>query len=185
MASLLVDMNLSIHWIPLLRAAGHQAVHWSEVGDPRAPDQALMCWAAAHGYTVFTHDLDQRHSGALPQRAARRDWAPGALCAQDLCRRDRTRGAGGCRRAPGAGEDPAAQPPGLKRCRISEGPPSPPRPHPHRRFDPLGAATSRLELLPQLQAQQAVGLQGGGQARVGESIEQHPVLGRSGAGFAV
>ena len=58
MARLLVDMNLSVHWIPLLRAAGHQAEHWSEVGDPRAPDQALMQWATAHGYAVFTHDLD-------------------------------------------------------------------------------------------------------------------------------
>ena len=42
MARLLVDMNLSTEWIPLLRAAGHEAVHWSEVGDPRAPDGDLM-----------------------------------------------------------------------------------------------------------------------------------------------
>jgi predicted nuclease of predicted toxin-antitoxin system len=42
MARLLVDMNLSTEWIPLLRADGHEAVHWSEVGDPRAPDTALM-----------------------------------------------------------------------------------------------------------------------------------------------
>jgi predicted nuclease of predicted toxin-antitoxin system len=41
-----------------LRAAGHEAVHWSEVGDPRAPDTVLMQWAIAHGYAVFTHDLD-------------------------------------------------------------------------------------------------------------------------------
>ena len=43
---------------PLLRAAGHQAVHWSEVGDPRAPDMVLMQWSIANGYAVFTHDLD-------------------------------------------------------------------------------------------------------------------------------
>jgi len=33
-------------------------VHWSEVGDPRAPDQMLMGWAATHRYAVLTHDLD-------------------------------------------------------------------------------------------------------------------------------
>ena len=58
MARLLVDMNLSTEWIPLLRAAGHEAVHWSEVGDPRAPDTVLMQWAIANSYAVFTHDLD-------------------------------------------------------------------------------------------------------------------------------
>jgi len=41
-----------------LQAAGHEAVHWSEVGDPRAPDTALMQWAVANDYAVFTHDLD-------------------------------------------------------------------------------------------------------------------------------
>ncbi|MEY4808571.1 MAG: hypothetical protein RLZZ206_2960 [Cyanobacteriota bacterium] len=58
MAGLLVDMNLSTEWIPLLQAAGHTAVLWSEVGDPRAPDTVLMQWAIAYDYTVFTHDLD-------------------------------------------------------------------------------------------------------------------------------
>ncbi len=41
-----------------MQAAGHEAVHWSEVGDPRALDTALMRWAIANGYAVFTHDLD-------------------------------------------------------------------------------------------------------------------------------
>ena len=58
MTRLLVDMNLSVEWIPLLTAAGHEAVHWSEVGDPRAPDTALMQWASDNAYAVFTHDLD-------------------------------------------------------------------------------------------------------------------------------
>jgi predicted nuclease of predicted toxin-antitoxin system len=47
MARLLVDMNLSTEWIPFLKAAGHEAVHWSEVGDPRAPDTEQMTWASA------------------------------------------------------------------------------------------------------------------------------------------
>jgi predicted nuclease of predicted toxin-antitoxin system len=58
MARLLLDMNLSTEWIPLLNAAGHEAVHWSAVGDPRAPDTELMTWARSRGYAVFTHDLD-------------------------------------------------------------------------------------------------------------------------------
>lgn len=55
---LLVDMNLSPMWVEALDTAGHQAVHWSKVGNPRAPDTELMAWARAHGYVVFTHDLD-------------------------------------------------------------------------------------------------------------------------------
>lgn len=51
-------MNLSPAWEEFLKARGFDAVHWSSVGDPRAPDAELMAWAAAHGYVLFTHDLD-------------------------------------------------------------------------------------------------------------------------------
>ena len=55
---ILVDMNLSPDWVPVLERHGWAAVHWSAVGDPRAPDLAIMAWAVANGYVVFTHDLD-------------------------------------------------------------------------------------------------------------------------------
>ena len=55
---LLLDMNLSPEWVPLLQAQGWDAVHWSTVGDPRAADRELMDWAVANEYVVFTHDLD-------------------------------------------------------------------------------------------------------------------------------
>ena len=55
---LLVDMNLSPDWVGVLESQGWSAVHWSSIGDPRASDQAIMNWAAHHGYVVFTHDLD-------------------------------------------------------------------------------------------------------------------------------
>ena len=55
---IVVDMNLSVEWIPLLELAGWTAVHWSVVGDPRADDTTIMAWASAHGHVVFTHDLD-------------------------------------------------------------------------------------------------------------------------------
>lgn len=54
----LLDMNLSPVWRPFLEAAGHEALHWSEVGPPDAPDDAIMAWAREHGYIVFTNDLD-------------------------------------------------------------------------------------------------------------------------------
>lgn len=56
--SILVDMNLSAEWVPLLEQAGWPAVHWSSLGPPDAEDRVLMAWAAAHGHAVFTHDLD-------------------------------------------------------------------------------------------------------------------------------
>ncbi len=54
---IVVDMNLSPSWIPLLERAGCEAVHWSEVGDPRAIDVTVMEWARQRGYVLFTHDL--------------------------------------------------------------------------------------------------------------------------------
>ncbi len=46
---ILVDMNLTPSWVPALERHGWSAVHWADVGDPRAAD---------HGYVVFTHDMD-------------------------------------------------------------------------------------------------------------------------------
>ena len=55
---LVVDMNLSPRWVAVLERHGWSAVHWSAVGDPRAPDRVIFDWARAHQYVVFTHDLD-------------------------------------------------------------------------------------------------------------------------------
>jgi predicted nuclease of predicted toxin-antitoxin system len=64
---IVVDMNLSVEWIPLLEQAGWTAVHWSSVGDPRADDATIMAWASAHKHVVFTHDLDFGTALALTQ----------------------------------------------------------------------------------------------------------------------
>jgi predicted nuclease of predicted toxin-antitoxin system len=56
--AIVVDMNLSVEWLPLLAAEGWPAVHWSQVGDPRADDVTVMAWARANRHAVFTHDLD-------------------------------------------------------------------------------------------------------------------------------
>lgn len=58
MRKILVDMNLSPQWVPLLEAAGWEAVHWSNAGAPNASDAEIMAWARARGHVVFTHDLD-------------------------------------------------------------------------------------------------------------------------------
>ena len=55
---LVVDMNLAPDWARLLREHGFEAVHWSEIGDARAPDSEIMRWARDNQAVVFTHDLD-------------------------------------------------------------------------------------------------------------------------------
>ncbi len=55
---ILVDMNLPPVWVAEFAANGIDAVHWSDVGDPRAPDTQVMAYAREHGCVVFTHDLD-------------------------------------------------------------------------------------------------------------------------------
>lgn len=47
---LLLNMNLAPAWCDLLRARGHEVVHWSTEGDPRATDRSIMEFAAARGY---------------------------------------------------------------------------------------------------------------------------------------
>ena len=56
--TIVVDMNLSPAWIPVLREAGWNAVHWIDIGDPRASDATILRWALANEAVVFTHDLD-------------------------------------------------------------------------------------------------------------------------------
>lgn len=55
---LLIDMNLSPQWVPVLEEAGWEAVHWSRIGRPDASDHEVLDYARSNGYVVFTHDLD-------------------------------------------------------------------------------------------------------------------------------
>ena len=84
--TILVDMNLSPRWVDVLVAAGHDAVHWSTVGAPDAPDPVLMAWARDRRAVVFTNDLDfsailaasgGRAPSVLQLRA--QDLMPGAM----------------------------------------------------------------------------------------------------------
>jgi predicted nuclease of predicted toxin-antitoxin system len=55
---ILIDMNLSPDWVAVLTQAGHEAIHWSTVGDARAPDTEILQVARDQGRVLFTHDLD-------------------------------------------------------------------------------------------------------------------------------
>ena len=65
---ILVDMNLSPEWVPVLQKNGWTAVHWSTVGKKNAEDAELMRWAEENGHLVFTHDLDFGTLLALTKR---------------------------------------------------------------------------------------------------------------------
>lgn len=55
---ILVDMNLSPAWIPVLEKLEIEAAHWSDVGKPDAPDTEIFTYARENNFVVFTHDLD-------------------------------------------------------------------------------------------------------------------------------
>ena len=55
---LLLDMNLSRHWVAPLISLGHDAVHWRDIGEPTATDFEIMACARSQGRVVMTHDLD-------------------------------------------------------------------------------------------------------------------------------
>lgn len=55
---ILLDMNISPDWIPVLQNDGWHTKHWSEIGEPNAKDTLIMQWAIENQSIVFTHDLD-------------------------------------------------------------------------------------------------------------------------------
>ena len=55
---ILIDMNLSPDWVPVLENEGFETVHWSKVGSPSAQDSVIIQYAREHGFVIFTHDLD-------------------------------------------------------------------------------------------------------------------------------
>jgi len=55
---ILLDMNISLEWVPHFLDAGFECVHWSAVGDTTADDHEIFTWAAQQDFIVLTHDLD-------------------------------------------------------------------------------------------------------------------------------
>jgi predicted nuclease of predicted toxin-antitoxin system len=54
----LVDMFLSPRWVDFLVAAGHDAVHWVDAGEPNAPDRMILEHAHHNRLIILTQDLD-------------------------------------------------------------------------------------------------------------------------------
>ena len=55
---LLIDMNLSPEWAPILLREGYEAVHWSRIGAGNSDDRIIFDWAAEYDYAVLTLDMD-------------------------------------------------------------------------------------------------------------------------------
>ncbi|MDD4889096.1 MAG: DUF5615 family PIN-like protein [Phycisphaerae bacterium] len=55
---ILLDMNLSPQWRSVLADAGHECIHWIEVGSANAADDDILAWAREHQCVVITLDLD-------------------------------------------------------------------------------------------------------------------------------
>lgn len=62
---ILVDMSLTPLWCKVFTQNGWEAVHWSTIGNHRAPDPIVMEWARVNGHVIFTNDLDFGHMLAL------------------------------------------------------------------------------------------------------------------------
>ena len=54
---IVLDMNIPPIWVQYLNDAGHDAIHWSNIGNIRAEDTEIMEWARINKHIVFTHDL--------------------------------------------------------------------------------------------------------------------------------
>lgn len=55
---ILVDVCLTPAWTDFLHAHGYEVKHWSATGLPSAKDEEIVEFAATHGYTILTYDLD-------------------------------------------------------------------------------------------------------------------------------
>ena len=71
---ILLDANLSPRVARALRADGYETIHVGDVGLLTAEDEAILEWAAQHGYVVATADAD---FGALLFR--RRSTSPSVI----------------------------------------------------------------------------------------------------------
>ena len=67
---ILVDMNLTMRWVPFLKASGHDVAHWGSVGAVSASDQEIFDYARLNGYVLLTNDLDFPRILAHTKKAA-------------------------------------------------------------------------------------------------------------------
>jgi predicted nuclease of predicted toxin-antitoxin system len=54
----IVDVNLSAVWVQYLQGRGHEARHWSEIGEHNAKDSVIMAYALENDAIILTGDMD-------------------------------------------------------------------------------------------------------------------------------
>src|SRR5271165_4704887 len=54
----LIDSNLTPHWVEFLKSVDIDAVHWWSVGKGDAPDAELLDWAIEQDAAILTSDCD-------------------------------------------------------------------------------------------------------------------------------
>ncbi len=67
-------MNFGTDWVDALSGYGADAIHWTEVGHPRAPDEEIVEWARDHRCAVVTQD-----KGVAPRVVLARATAPSVI----------------------------------------------------------------------------------------------------------
>lgn len=55
---IVIDVNLSPRWVEALAERGHEAIHWSSVGELDAEDVTILEWASDHAAVLLSCDLD-------------------------------------------------------------------------------------------------------------------------------
>lgn len=58
MIRILIDINLSPKWVEVFKSNGFEAVSWSSIGKPEAPDKEIFEYAKRNSFVIFTNDLD-------------------------------------------------------------------------------------------------------------------------------
>jgi predicted nuclease of predicted toxin-antitoxin system len=74
-------MNLSPLWVEQLVLAGHEARHWSSIGEPGAADSEILLYVRDLEAILLTHDLD---FGAILARTQATSPSVVQLRGQDL-----------------------------------------------------------------------------------------------------
>jgi predicted nuclease of predicted toxin-antitoxin system len=59
---ILIDMNLSLAWVSVLKEAGHTASHWSTIGSLNAPDDVEEQILCVTRRDILCPDLDDAWS---------------------------------------------------------------------------------------------------------------------------
>jgi predicted nuclease of predicted toxin-antitoxin system len=55
---LIIDENLPPSWVAYLTPAGHEPLHWRQIGKPGDPDEIIFQYAKENACIILSQDLD-------------------------------------------------------------------------------------------------------------------------------